>query len=258
MSSKSREPSMDVLKKLQIPVKLLRMYHRHEVHGLKNLPRQGPCLVVLNHSLATYDMGLLFEAIYDRTGRLCRPLIDRLFYKIPAVGPIMEYLGAQQGSHENARSLLSRGEIVSVAPGGMREALRPSTERYQIRWENRFGFVRLACETQTPIVLACCPEADRLYEVKESPITQWAYKNFKIPLFFASGFKNTPLPRPVKLAHYLSKPIKPPKLSSDVKKQRAQIERFHKKIVAEMNALLRSGEHHHGAPRLRASAATAK
>lgn len=237
---------MEFLKKLQIPFKLLRMYHGHDVVGMRSIPKEGPCLIVLNHSLATYDIGLLFEAIYDRTGRLCRPLIDRLFYKVPGAGTFMEILGARQGSHENAHQLLKNGEIVTVAPGGMREALRPSSEKYQIRWENRYGFVKLACQAQVPIVLACCPEADSLYDVRETVLTKFAYKHFKIPIFFATGFKNTPLPKPVKLTHYLSKPIKPPKLSSDPKKQKAQIERFHKKIVAEMNTLLRSGEPSHG------------
>ena len=47
-----------------------RTYHRHEVVGMENLPKTGPALVVVNHSLATYDIVLLMTAIYTDFGRL--------------------------------------------------------------------------------------------------------------------------------------------------------------------------------------------
>src|SRR4051812_48824777 len=115
-------------------IESVRLYHRHEVIGIENIPKQGGALLVTNHSLATYDILLLGVAIYHEHDRIVRGLIDRLFFKVPKLGEIMEQLGARKGTPENALELLKQGEIICVAPGGMLEALRPSSERYKINW----------------------------------------------------------------------------------------------------------------------------
>jgi hypothetical protein len=232
--------NMDALKNLIPVVQAIRLYHRHEVVGIDHVPSEGPALVVANHSLATYDISLLMAAIYLETKRVPRPLIDRLFFKIPGLGDLMEFLGAVQGSQESARTLLKKDNIVTVAPGGMREALRPSSERYQIRWERRTGFAKLAMATGAPIILAACPKADDLYEIYPNPVTSWAYKTFRVPLFLARGVGPTPLPRPVKLVHFLSEPITPPRVPEGA--DEAEGERiakdFHAQIVTRMHELI--------------------
>lgn len=176
----------DVIEKIIPALQALRMYHRHSVVGMDNLPKEGRTLVIVNHSLATYDIILLMTAVYLETGRLPRPLIDRLFFKVPFAGELAEFLGSMQGSQENAELLLNQDELITVAPGGMREALRPSTERYQIRWDHRIGFCKLAMRTGTPIVLAACPKADDLYDIYPNRLTKWIYQNHKIPFFLAN------------------------------------------------------------------------
>ena len=37
----------------------VRRYHRHAVEGMEHIPAEGPALLVIHHSLATYD-GFLF------------------------------------------------------------------------------------------------------------------------------------------------------------------------------------------------------
>jgi len=219
-------------------VKGLRRYHRHTVNGLNSIPKEGKVLLVVSHSLATYDIALLFHAIYKGRGRLSRALIDKLFYKIPYLAEFMEATGSAEGSSESAKRLLNSGEIVAVAPGGMNEALRPSSERYQIRWEKRKGFAKLAIETQTPVVLAVCPKADDMYEVYPNKLTKWAYSTFKVPLFIARGVGYTPIPRPVRLTHFLSEPIKPPVPKEDPIAFRRQVTRFHKKLELRAHELI--------------------
>lgn len=221
-------------------VELLRMYHRHEVVGLENIPEKGGGLIVVNHSLATYDIVLLWAAIYEQTGRLTRGLVDRLFYKVPGVGPFITGLGVAEGSPLNAARLLKSGELVCVAPGGMREALRPSSHRYKIDWGSRKGFARLAAEQGVPIILAACPRADELYDVFPSPLTRWAYERLKIPLFFARGVGPTPIPRPIKLTHYLSKPMAI-RAAGDEGFNDADIERFRNRLVRKMKQLMARG-----------------
>lgn len=215
-----------------------RLYHRHEVIGIEHVPSKGPVLMIVNHSLATYDILLLMTAIYQDLHRLPRPLIDRLFFRFPYLGDVATMFGAVKGNHENAESLLQEGHIVTVAPGGMREALRPSSERYQIRWDRRLGFVKLAMRMRVPVILAACPKADDLYDVYESKLTDWAYKTFKVPLFLARGLGPSPLPRPIKLVHFLSEAFEPPEPGADDAETEEKAKEFHSKLVKRMHLLI--------------------
>jgi len=220
--------------------KAIRLYHRHRVIGLDNLPKRSQALLVANHSLATYDMALLIHAIYMETGRVVRPLVDKLFYKVPFLGPLMTSLGCHSGTKENARELLENKSLVLVAPGGMREALRSSTEKYTTIWDKRKGFARLSIETQTPVILAICPRADDLYQVYPTKLTKWMYKHLKLPVFLALGIAGTPIPKPVRLVHFLSAPIKPPKMAEDRELFEKQVTEFHMKVMRIGQEMLRN------------------
>jgi 1-acyl-sn-glycerol-3-phosphate acyltransferase len=192
-------------------------------------------------------MSLLFCVIYDRLKRLPRSLADHLFFKIPLLGELVEASGAREGTPENARGLLEAQELVSVAPGGMREALRPSQERYQVLWEHRKGFVKLALETQTPIILAFCPKADDLYDVYSSPLTQWAYQTFKIPVPLIRGLGPTFIPKPIALTHFIDKPIQPPLVTKDKRRRAGQLDRFHGEVLKKAQELMARAVAHRGA-----------
>ncbi len=241
MNKRKRTMQEELQLKL-IPVFLgLRLYHRHEVHGMSNIPQTGPVIIACTHSLATYDITLLMTAIYQSMNRFPRALIDRAFYKIPGLGELMERLGCIIGTPENAKTLLSNGEIVYLAPGGMEESLRPSSDRYRVIWTKRKGFAKLAIESGAPIVLAACPSADDIYTVYDSPITKFFYKRFRFPIFFARGFGPTVLPKPVKLDHYLSKPLYPPKKKEDPVAFKRQVYNFHKRLVKTMDEMIHEG-----------------
>lgn len=222
-------------------IDVLRSYHRHEVFGLENIPARGPTIIATNHSLATYDILLLMAAVYLHGQRMPRSLIDRAFYVVPGLGELMERLGCIVGSPENARTLLRNGELLYLAPGGMRESLRPSTERYQVLWNRRRGFARLSIETGAPVILAACPHADDIYKVYENSATKWFYRQFRLPFFLARGLGPTFLPRPVKLEHFLSKPIHPPKMAEDPAAVKRQIYNFHRRLMQKMNEMIQMG-----------------
>lgn len=228
----------ELLLKIEPVVRKLQAYHRYEVKGIENVPESGPALLVCSHSLATYDIALLGGKIYHVYHRILRSLVDHTFFKFPLLGEIMEATGAVEGNRDAARDLLMEGNLVSVAPGGMLESLRTSDERYQIRWDNRKGFAKVAIDTQVPIILAACPRADDIYTVYDSPVTKWAYELFKFPVFIARGLGPTPIPRPVKLVHFLSEPILPPKKAATEAGQKRQLTVFHKKLVGRMEELI--------------------
>jgi len=214
----------------------LAAYHQYEAFGLDEILHiKTGAIVVLNHSLALYDAMLLQLAGYEASGRWVHPMADRLMFKLPGIGAAFSAMGFVEGSRETAIRLLLDGDVLGVLPGGMREALRSSRQKYTIDWTGRYGFVRMSLVSGTPIVLAACPRADDIFEVADSSLTRWAYDRFRLPLPFFHGRGPTPVPRPVKLWHVMSEPIFPPAggmLDDDT------VHAHHALLVERMQALM--------------------
>lgn len=222
------DPVMDGARRM---MKALARYHRHRVHGLEHIPTEGPAVVAVNHSLATYDVALLVLAVYEYTGRVMRGLGDRSLFQTPVIRSTLPRIGAVDADPAAARALLEAGELVVVAPGGMREALRTRAERYQVQWEDRRGFARLAIQTGAPVVLAACPRADEVFTAYANPLTPRIYARLKLPVPLARGLGPTLVPRPIALTHV----VRPPRLPPD---SEAGLETFHGALVHDMTALM--------------------
>ena len=224
----------------------LKNYHAYRIYGLERIPPRGPALIVFNHSFASYDMFMFAAAVYSSLGRRVRPLGDRLIFKTPLLKNLAHRLGIVEGSMDDGIELLrDNGELVAVAPGGMREALRPREERYRIDWRGREGFARLAFEAQVPIILAACPAADDLYTLYDNVFTRFVYKKMRMPLPMLRGLGPTLLPRPIKLTHEISMPIFPPKPSPDPSRHAQQISEFKRQAEEEMDELMELAASHH-------------
>ena len=219
-------------------LKGLKLYHRYSVQGLENIPAKGPCMIVCNHSLITYDILMLMSEIVENYERYPFCLVDTFLVKTKLQRRFLTKFGAIEADPENAKRVLSDGNLLVVAPGGMREFLKPSKQNEHILWDDRKGFARLAIDTQTPVVLAACPAADEILHVYDSVLTRFAYKKFKFPLFFAKGLFGTPIPKPVKLDHKISQVILPPKRPKTEKAYLRRVDDFHKEIVSSMTLLL--------------------
>jgi 1-acyl-sn-glycerol-3-phosphate acyltransferase len=223
--------------------KFLSNYHNHTIVGEENIPMHGPCLFALNHSLATYDIGIFQYKVYKKTGIFPRGFADNVFFKVPIIGIVAGKTGAIPGRHHVGEYLLKeKKDLIIVAPGGMRESLRPKEEKYQIKWESRKGFVKLAIKTNSPIVLAACPAADDLYQVYENKLTKLVYNKLRLPLPFMKSTGKGILPQKLDLIHYVSPPFFPPQV--DVENE-AELEKatneWHALLVNEMNILMKKG-----------------
>jgi len=131
-------------------------YFRPEVRGWDNVPDKGPFLIVANHSggQTPPDLPILMTEWWKRRG-VDEPvygLFHSFFLALPGVGPVVAKAGALEAGHGNAEAVLRKGGIVCVFPGGDHEALRPFSQRNQIDFANRTGFIRLALRNQVPIV----------------------------------------------------------------------------------------------------------
>ncbi|MEQ1505991.1 MAG: lysophospholipid acyltransferase family protein [Myxococcota bacterium] len=220
---------------VEATLRALCAYHDHRVYGLDRIP-SGPALIAFHHSLATYDSFLLAIPILDQLGRTLRGLADRLIFRTPGLGALFTGAGFVEGTRDATRRMLQQGELIGLAPGGMREALRPSGARYRFDWTDRRGFVRVAMEAGAPIVLAACPRADDLYTVIGNPVTRRAYAAARVPVPVAFGRLGTAIPRPVPLWHLLSEP-----LVADVPPDRVtdrDVQHHHRRVVARMTTLM--------------------
>jgi 1-acyl-sn-glycerol-3-phosphate acyltransferase len=213
----------------------LARYHHHRVEGMEHVPRSGPALCVLHHSFATYDAFLVGLRVMEDVGRFPYGLGDNQLFRFPPIRPLLDDLHIRPAEPGAALALLRQGELVFVAPGGMREALRPYSRRYEPDWHDRKGFVRLALRAQVPVVLFACPAADRIYTVYDLPLTERFYQRFHLPLALVRGVGPTLVPRPVRLTHHISEPIPPPPDDAD---DPEAVDRFHAVLVARMRELL--------------------
>ena len=92
-------------------------YHRHRVHGLEHVPAEGPALFAVNHSLATYDVGLLVLAVYKRTGRIMRGLGDRSLFTTPGLRDLVPRLRCIEATRASDVRLQNGTAFVPLGSG---------------------------------------------------------------------------------------------------------------------------------------------
>ena len=130
-------------------------YFRGEVRGLENIPKEGPSLLVGNHSGGTMiaDTFVFAQSFNDHFGpdRRFHQLAHSVAARLPLMG-LIRHWGTVAASHDNAKRAFKRDAPVLVYPGGDYETFRPSSHSDQIEFGGRRGFVKLALEENVPIV----------------------------------------------------------------------------------------------------------
>jgi 1-acyl-sn-glycerol-3-phosphate acyltransferase len=227
-----------VVGKVNAPLMIafLRWYHSYEAIGVENVPRTGPCFVIGTHSLATYENFLLFDEGERKLGRRGYITADSKLFRAPFAKPLIKRFNLIESNREIAIELLKAGNLIAGGPGGMREALRNSKNRYQIDWQGRHGFVWTSILAASPIVLAACPRADDIYTVYDSSLSKLSYEKFHFPLPLFRGVGPTPIPRRVKLTHLLSEAINPP--CEPEKATKEIVTQHFEYLVERMNGLI--------------------
>lgn len=137
----------------------LTRYHRTRVRGRAHA---GPCIYVALHGAGYLVLDLVVagyalcwrDHFWKGAPRIPLRIVaaeSRIEKAIPGLPRAKLAAGLIDPSEESCLAALEGGEQLLVTPGGSREA-QPSRDFYRLRWEGRYGFVRLALKTGAPIV----------------------------------------------------------------------------------------------------------
>ena len=138
---------------LAVAALLHRRYFRTQVFGIDRVPK-GRVLIVANHSGQVPLDGVIIGAalmLDANPPRFPRSMVEKWSAELPFVSTLFPRVGQVVGSPDNARRLLHQEESLIVFPEGARGISKKFGERYQLT-DFGLGFVRLALETNTPIV----------------------------------------------------------------------------------------------------------
>lgn len=180
-------------------------YFRAETHDIHNIPEKGRVMLIANHSGQVAIDGFVMgsAALFDRNPpRMIRSMVEYWVPTIPFVSWILARAGQVTGTRENARILLAREGCLAAFPEGVRGISKTYDRAYQLV-EFGLGFMRLALETNTPIVPVGIVGAE-----EQIP----SVYNFK-PLAKMIGMPAFPiaptgmLPLPVKYRLYFGEPM---------------------------------------------------
>ncbi|HTO96231.1 MAG TPA: lysophospholipid acyltransferase family protein [Myxococcales bacterium] len=208
---------------------LYRTYFRVQTHGIEQVPA-GRVMLVANHSgqlpldAAMIGMSLLLEG---EPPRVVRAMVEKWAPTLPFVAPFFARIGQVVGTPENCRRLLAAGETIMVFPEGTRGLNKTYDKRYRLQ-DFGSGFMRIALETETPIVPVAVVGAE-----EQAP----AFFDLKV-VARALGFPALPvtptllpLPLPVKYHLWFGAPLR---LAGTAEDDDAELER---KVSLVKNAI---------------------
>ena len=135
---------------------LYQRWWRVEAVGVDLIPREGPVVLVANHSgsVFAYDGAMLRMALLEHhpTKRTVRPLLDASVTDLPVLGDVMARCGGVEATPDNADALLDREEVIACFPeagGGFSRSFR---HRYELGVFEDATFLRAAVRAGAPVL----------------------------------------------------------------------------------------------------------
>ncbi len=145
----------------QLLYPLLKRLFKPQLIAVENIPKE-PCLFIGNHSLFASDGYLLAPLMWIEQGRFLRGLGDKALWT-PLTESLLLSQGAAIGHPEVCSALMQKGCDLMVFPGGAYESTKTMEQRYQLQWQERYGFVRMAAAHNYPIVPMAIVGPDEFY-----------------------------------------------------------------------------------------------
>ncbi len=133
-------------------LEIMRKYFRLEVEGLENIPRRGSGIIAPNHSgYSGFDALLIAHIINKDVKRIPRVLTHHFWFLSKTTAIPAQKMGFTEATYENGVSALKKNNLIMLFPEGEYGNFKPTSKLYQLQ-EFKRGFVRMALETQAPIV----------------------------------------------------------------------------------------------------------
>lgn len=178
------------------------IWHGYEVCGLDNIPSEGPALLVYYHGAIPIDFYYLHAKCILHKHRMIQAVGDRFLFRVPGWKLLMDVFKVCPGTVQACAQILREGNLLSLAPGGVLEALF-GDEYYRLLWGNRIGFAKVALEGKAPIIPIF---TENLREGFRTPgifraLLRGIYDKTRMPIVpIYGGF-------PVKMRTHIGKPI---------------------------------------------------
>jgi 1-acyl-sn-glycerol-3-phosphate acyltransferase len=147
---------------------LFESYWRVDVHGIDNVPHDGPVLLVGNHSGGLpFDATMVAYALDNHEQgprRVARPLYDRFVKNFGPIDAAYRKAGGAPARYSVADELLLRGEMVVNFPEGVDGVAKLYDQRYQLQ-DFSTSAARLSIRHRIPVVPFAVIGAEEIYPV---------------------------------------------------------------------------------------------
>lgn len=177
------------------------IWHGYEIHGMENIPDEGPALIVYYHGAIPIDYYYFLASVIIQKGRTCHSVADHFLFKVPGFKLLLEVFSVIHGPQEECVRALRSGHLLGISPGGVREALF-SDETYPLLWGKRKGFAQVAIDSKAPIIPMFTQNVrEGFRSLGTLRFFRWVYETLRFPAVpVYGGF-------PVKFRTYLGDPI---------------------------------------------------
>lgn len=133
---------------------LYRSYFKVEVNGIHSVPQEGRGMLIGNHSGGIpVDAAMIMCSLFfaQNPPRHAHGMVEKFAQNLPFLSSLFSRLGQFSGLPEHAKQILDHDRLLLVFPEGARGTGKLYKDRYQLE---RFGtgFVRIALQTQSPII----------------------------------------------------------------------------------------------------------
>jgi 1-acyl-sn-glycerol-3-phosphate acyltransferase len=242
------EPIMDGVRWLG------RRWFGFRAEGLENVPREGPALLVGNHSggLMVFDALLTYQTVWDALGpqRRIYGLGHDVIHWDPTLRRYAERFGALRAGHVGGRRALAAGHLVLVYPGSDFDSGRPWRDRHRIVLAGRRGFVRLALTAGVPVVPVVTAGAQEAFVVLPGGprIARWTGLDRRArvntaPLALSLPWGLAPawlpyVPLPTRITQAFLPPLRWDRLGPEAARDQAVVDRCYAEIEAALQTKL--------------------
>lgn len=189
---------------------LYKFYFRVDVHGIENLPADGPGVIVSNHApILPMDATTIVLAALVEPGqpRFVRTIVNRSIADIPFFSTLMYRTGQIIGCDENVRRIFENNNLVLVFPTGAEGDMNTIFNKYRVH-DFAVGFMEYALKYKTPIIPTCVTGSEEAaLTLAKINVNLSGFKHLPITPFFPWLGPLGALPLPSKFDIYFEEPV---------------------------------------------------